>query len=87
MMLLETGKRPLEIQAMQRVQRYIMKLKMMPEHRIPSIAWKVGCKPQKTNKSKFLSSRLVLDIRKWFARWKLECRGVCRYATRNGERT
>lgn len=32
----------------------------------------VGCAPQKTNKSKFLSSSLVQDIKKWFARWHVE---------------
>lgn len=71
-MLLETGKRPLEMQALQRVHRYLIKLKLMPDHRLPYIAWNVGCKPQKTNKSKFLSSSLVQDIRKWFAKWNVE---------------
>lgn len=49
-MLLETGKRPLEIQALQRVYRYLMKVKLMPTSRIPCLAWDIGCKPQKTHK-------------------------------------
>ena len=71
-MLLETGNRPLEMKALQRMYKYIVKVKMMPTTRIPHMAWDVGCAPQKTNKSKFLSSSLVQDIKKWFARWNVE---------------
>ncbi|MCO5579440.1 hypothetical protein L7F22_033295 [Adiantum nelumboides] len=71
-MLLETGKRPLEMLALQRVHKYIMKVKLMPKSRIPHIAWDIGCKPRKNYKSKFLTSSFVQDIRKWFAKWNVE---------------
>ncbi|MCO5576821.1 hypothetical protein L7F22_030641 [Adiantum nelumboides] len=71
-MLLETGKRLLEMLALQRVHKYIMKVKLMPKSRIPHIAWDIGCKPQKNYKSKFLTSSFVQDIRKWFAKWNVE---------------
>lgn len=71
-LLLETGKRPMEMKALKRMYTYIMKIKAMPTTRIPRIAWETGCAPQKTNKSKFLSSSLVQDIRKWFAKWNVE---------------
>ena len=70
-MLLETGKRPLEMQALQRVHRYLMKVKTMRERSLPYMAWQAGCKPQKNYKSKFLTSSLVEDIRKWFSRWNV----------------
>ncbi len=44
----------------------------MPTTRIPSIAWEAGCAPQKTKKSKFITSSLIQDIRKWFAKWNVE---------------
>ncbi|MCO5607655.1 hypothetical protein L7F22_061853 [Adiantum nelumboides] len=72
MMLLEMGNRPLEMKALQRVYKYIVKVKMTPTNRIPHLAWDIGCAPQKTNKSKFLFSSLIHDIKKWFARWNVE---------------
>lgn len=71
-LLLETGTRPLEMKALQRMLTYIMKVKLMPSTRIPHIAWKAGCALQKTKKSKLLTSSLIQDIRKWFAKWNVE---------------
>ena len=71
-MLLETGIRFIEILALQRVYRYLIKTRNMPKHRLPYLAWNVGGKPQKNHKSKTLSSGWVLDIRKWFRRWGVE---------------
>lgn len=71
-LLLETGKRPLEMKALKRMFTYIMKLKTMPTNRIPRIAWETGCAPQKTKKSKFISSSLIQDTKKWFAKWNVE---------------
>ena len=71
-MLLETGTRPIEMLAIQRVYRYITKVKNMPSHRLPYLAWNVGCKLQKTHKSKILSSGWMVDIRKWFKQWGVE---------------
>ena len=42
----------------------------MPEHRLPRIAWKASCKPQKTKKSKILASGWMRDNEKWFNRWE-----------------
>ena len=44
----------------------------MPADRIPNIAWTAGSAPQKTKKSKFLSSSLLQDVRKWFTKWGAE---------------
>ena len=41
----------------------------MPNHRLPHLAWNVGCELQKNHKSRILSSGWVVDIRKWFRRW------------------
>lgn len=71
-LLLETGCRPLEIRALKRMFAYIMKIKLMPANRIPSIAWIAGSAPQKTKKSKFLSSSLLQEVRKWFTKWRVE---------------
>ncbi|MCO5612798.1 hypothetical protein L7F22_067069 [Adiantum nelumboides] len=71
MMLLETRHRPLEMLALQRMHRYLLKVKLMPHNRLPHIAWEVGCKPQKNHKSKFLTSSLVEDIKKWFSKWNI----------------
>ena len=70
--LLKTGNRPLELKALKWTSKYIMKVKRMPNTRIPHIAWEAGCKPQKTKKSKFITSNLIQDIRKWFAKWQVE---------------
>ena len=71
-MLLEMRKRPLEMIALQRVHKYIVKIKLMPNNRIPHKAWGIGCKPQRNYKSKFLTSSFVQDIRRWFAKWNVE---------------
>ena len=71
-LLLETGNMPLEMQALKRMFKYIMKIKLMPNTRIPRRAWESGCALQKTKKSKFISSSLIQDIRKWFAKWNVE---------------
>ena len=52
--------------------RYITKVKNMPNHRLPHLAWNVGCKLQKNNKSKILSSGWVVEIRKRFKRWGVD---------------
>ena len=66
--LLETHAQPIEVLAMQIVHKYITKVKNMPNHRLPKQKWTIGCKVQKTNNSKILSSCWVLDIMKWFKR-------------------
>ena len=71
-MLLEMGKQPLEMLALQRVHKYIVKIKLMPKNFIPHIAWGIGCKPQKNYKSKFFTSSFVQDIQRWFAKWNVE---------------
>ena len=43
----------------------------MPPARIPHIAWRLGEATQKTKKSKFLTSSLVQDTRKWFEKWNV----------------
>ena len=67
-LLLETSSRPLEIKALKRMFTYIMKVKLMPADCIPNIAWTTGNALQKTKKSKFLSSSLLQDVRKWFTK-------------------
>lgn len=71
-LLLETGRMPIEMKALRQVYTYIMKIKLMPPTRLPHIAWNVGGKPQKTKKSKFLVSSLIQDIKKWFGRWNVQ---------------
>ena len=44
----------------------------MPNHRLPKQAWNIGCKVQKTNKSKILSCGWMLDIMKWGIKYLLE---------------
>ena len=61
-MILETSAQPIEVLAMQRVYKYITKVKNMLDHRLPKQAWNIGCKVQKTNKRKILSSHEVLNI-------------------------
>ena len=48
------------------------KVKNMPNHRLPHLAWNIGFKLQKNHKSKILSSGWVVDIKKWFKRWDVE---------------
>ncbi|MCO5574127.1 hypothetical protein L7F22_027906 [Adiantum nelumboides] len=60
------------ISALQRVFKYLLKIQSMPTHRLPYIAWKEGCLPQKTYKSKIISSSWVQDIKRWFAKWKVD---------------
>ena len=55
-MLLETGARPIEVLAMQRVYMYIKKIRNMLDHRFPKWSWNIGCKAQKTNINEILSS-------------------------------
>ena len=71
-MLLDIGMRPLEMLALQRVHSHLMKAKLMSISSIPRLAWNVGYKPQKNHKSKFLTSSLVQDIWKWFAKWSVD---------------
>ena len=56
---------------MQRIYKYITKVKNMLDHRLLKQAWN-GCKVQKTNKTKILSCGWVLEIRKWFKRWGIK---------------
>ena len=70
-LLLETGNMPLEMKALKRVYTYIVKVKLMPTSRIPRVAWEVGSAPQKTRKSKFITSSFIQDTRKWFNRWNV----------------
>ena len=65
-LLLEMGNMPLEITSLKRMFTYMVKVKLMHTTRIPHIAWKTGSAPQKTKKSKFITSSLVQDTRKWF---------------------
>ena len=68
-MLLETSA---WIFALQRVYRHITKVKNMSNHRLPHLAWSVGYKLQRNQKSKILSCGGVVDIKKWFKRWYVE---------------
>ena len=72
-MLLKTGARPIELLALQRVYKYITKVKNMPNHQLLHLAWNVGCKLQNNHKSKILTSGWVVDIRKWFRRAFRQC--------------
>ena len=74
LMLLETGRRPIEIYAMVRVLRYVTRIHQMNDNRLPKKAWAASTCLQKTKKSKVLSTGWVLDLQKWFKRW-----GVDRY--------
>ena len=71
-MLLEIGGQPIDIFAHQNVYRYITKVKNLSNHRLPHLAWNVGCKLQKNHKSKIILSGWVVDIRKWFRRWGVD---------------
>ena len=44
----------------------------MPNHRLPRLVWKVGCKLQKNQNSKILSYGWVVDIKKWFKTWDVK---------------
>ena len=55
-----------------RIYRYITKVKNMPNHRLPHLAWNVGCKVQKVHMSKILSFGWVIDIEKCFKRQGVE---------------
>ena len=72
MLLLESGCLPIEYYGLVRTLRYIQKVKSMPQNRLPHQAWEICKKPKKNHKSKFLTSGWMLDIKKWFAKWKLE---------------
>ena len=71
-MLLEIGFCSMEVLALQRVYRYITKFKNMPIHRLPHLAWNVGCKLQKNHKNKIFLCGYVIDIKKWFKRLGIE---------------
>lgn len=70
-MLLETGCRPIELRALERVFKYIQRLKDLQPHRLPKRAWEASKRPQKTNKSKMLSSGWWSGIKDWFQRWEV----------------
>ena len=53
-MRLETSDWPIERLAMQRVYKYITRVNDMLDHRLSKQARNIGCKVQKTNKSKIL---------------------------------
>ena len=54
---------------MERVVKYMLKMRQSPSHRLPRIAWEASKKVQKMHKSKILSSGWMQDIKKWFGRW------------------
>ena len=51
---------------------YITKVKNTCDHRLPKQVRNIGCKVQKSNKSKILLSGWVLDIMKWCKRWRVK---------------
>lgn len=55
-----------------RVLKYINRIRLMDDHRIPKRAWDASSRLQKTRKSKVLSTGWMLDIRKWFVRWNVD---------------
>ena len=57
-MLLEIDVGPIEM-VLQRVYKYILEVKNMPNHRLPHLVWNVGCKLQKNHKKKFSELTLV----------------------------
>ena len=71
-MLLETCVQSVEILAVQGLHRYIKKAKNMPNCRLPHLVGNVGCKLQKNQNNKIVSSGWVVDIKKWFERWYVE---------------
>ena len=58
---LEAIAQPIEALAMQRVYKYITKVKDMPHHRQPKQSWNMGCEVQKT-KSKIPSCNGCLTL-------------------------
>ena len=78
-LLLETGSMPLEALGMEQLLKYIKKINRMPKDRIPLIAWKASCRPQKTRKSKLLASGWMLDNEKWLDRW--DAKALLRHPT------
>ena len=71
-LLLEIGNIPIEMKALKRMFTYMVKVKFIPTTRIPRVPWEAGSAPQKTKKSKFITSSLVQDTKKWFKRWNVE---------------
>ncbi|MCO5587893.1 hypothetical protein L7F22_041845 [Adiantum nelumboides] len=69
LLLLESGSLPIEVMGMERVVEYMIKMRLNPSHRLPTIAWEASKKVQKTHKSKILSLGWMQDIKKWFGRW------------------
>ena len=41
-------------------------------HKLPHLVGNVGCKLQKNQNNKIVSSGWVVDIKKWFERWYVE---------------
>lgn len=72
LLLLETGRRPIEVYAMVRVLRYVIRVRQMDDSRLPKKAWAASTCLQKTRKSKVLSTGWVLNIQKWFKRWEVD---------------
>ena len=70
-MLLETDVRPIEVSALQIVYRYIIKVKNMPNHRLPHLAWIVECSLEKNHKQNYLIWFGIWH-QKWFKRWSGE---------------
>ena len=71
-MLLETGRRPIEMYALIRLLRYITRVRQMDDNRLPKHAWGASTRLQKTRKSKMLSMGWMLDMRRWFKRWVVD---------------
>mgnify|MGYP007117667510 CR=1 FL=1 len=51
--LLETSAWFIEVLAMQKVYKYITKVKNIPNRRLPKWVWNIGCRVQKTDKEQF----------------------------------
>lgn len=71
-LLMDSGRLPIEYYGLIRTLRYIQKVRNMHEDRLPRQAWETCKRPKKNYKSKFLASGWMLDIKKWFAKWNME---------------
>ena len=71
-LLLETGRRPIEFHALIKVMQYLIEVQQMQPDRLPHKAWNASTKLQKNYKSKIICTGWATDIRKWFSRWKVE---------------
>ena len=72
LLLLETGRRPIETYAMVCVLRYITRVHQLDDSGLPKKAWAASTCIQKTKKSKVLSMGWMLDIHKWFKIWGVD---------------